>query len=108
MESLRDPQWRKHKNQGCRADASLPVGARLRLGGDVLVEMTQKGKECREECFVFFEVGECAMPGEGVFAEVLEGGQIAAGDTLEVLEDSANETGGPRCPSRAEKNEQPL
>lgn len=54
---------------------NLPVGTRFRIG-DVLLEMTQIGKECHSHCAIFHLVGDCIMPREGVFAKVLEGGEI--------------------------------
>ena len=48
---------------------SLPVGTRFRTG-DVLLEMTQIGKECHSHCAIFHQVGDCIMPSEGVFAPV--------------------------------------
>ena len=62
---------------------NLPVGTRFAIG-DALLEMTQIGKECHSHCAIFHMVGDCIMPREGVFAKVLRGGQIKAGD--EVIE----------------------
>jgi molybdenum cofactor synthesis domain-containing protein len=62
----------------------LPVGTRFRIGG-ALLEMTQIGKECHTHCAIYHQVGDCIMPREGVFAEVLEGGEIAAGDAIEMI-----------------------
>ena len=63
---------------------TLPVGARLRLGR-VLVEVTQIGKTCHSGCAVFQAVGDCVMPREGIFARVIEPGEVAVGDRVEVL-----------------------
>ena len=60
---------------------NLPVGTRLKCN-DVLLEMTQIGKECHHGCQIFQKMGECIMPHEGVFAVVLEGGTIHVGDEL--------------------------
>lgn len=60
---------------------SLPVGTLLRCN-DVLLEMTQIGKECHTHCAIYHQVGDCIMPREGVFARVLEGGVISAGDEM--------------------------
>jgi len=50
---------------------------------DVLLEVTQIGKECHGDgCTIFREVGKCIMPQEGLFARVLHGGKIVAGDTI--------------------------
>ena len=64
---------------------ALPVGTLLRCG-DVLLEMTQIGKECHSHCAIFKAVGDCIMPREGVFARVLEGGVIRNGDEMEIAE----------------------
>jgi molybdopterin adenylyltransferase len=61
----------------------LPVGARLRLGS-ALVEITQIGKECHDRCAIYARVGDCVMPREGVFARVLEGGEVGPGDPIVV------------------------
>lgn len=68
---------------------SLPVGTRFRTG-DVLLEMTQIGKECHSHCAIFHQVGDCIMPREGVFAQVLEEGEIAVGDEMEVIPPDPN------------------
>lgn len=60
---------------------SLPVGTLLRCG-DVLLEMTQIGKECHSHCEIFKRMGECIMPHEGVFAQVLSPGEIRVGDEM--------------------------
>ncbi len=60
---------------------SLPVGSILRAG-TVVMRMTQIGKECHTSCAIRMRVGDCIMPREGVFAEVLEEGMIRPGDVL--------------------------
>jgi len=67
---------------------ALPVGTLLRCGS-VLLEMTQIGKECHNHCVIYKTMGDCIMPREGVFARVLEGGEIKVGD--EMFIESANE-----------------
>ena len=59
----------------------LPVGTRFRVG-EALLEMTQIGKECHSHCAIYHAMGDCIMPREGVFARVLRGGEIHAGDEL--------------------------
>lgn len=61
---------------------NLPVGTRFQCG-DVLLEMTQIGKECHSHCEIYEKMGECIMPHEGVFAKVVKGGKISKGDILE-------------------------
>lgn len=63
---------------------SLPVGSRL-LCGDVILEMTQIGKECHSHCAIYHQVGDCIMPREGVFAKVIQGGRISPGDEMNMV-----------------------
>ena len=63
---------------------TLPVGTRLQVG-EVLLEVTQIGKECHAHCAIRQQVGDCVMPREGIFAIVLEEGTIRAGDIITVL-----------------------
>lgn len=64
----------------------LPVGTRLYCS-DVILEMTQIGKECHHGCEIFQKMGDCIMPREGVFARVIRGGRIRVGDEMKVAED---------------------
>ena len=64
---------------------ALPVGTRFRIG-DALLELTQIGKECHSHCAIYHQVGDCIMPREGVFTVVLEGGEVRAGDEIELIE----------------------
>ena len=64
---------------------TLPVGTQVRLGGQVLVEITQIGKECHNKCAIYYKAGDCIMPREGVFARVLEEGKIRSGDEIKIL-----------------------
>jgi len=63
---------------------ALPIGTRFSCN-EVLLELTQIGKECHSGCEIFKKMGDCIMPREGVFARVLHGGKISVGDTLTVL-----------------------
>ncbi len=62
--------------------SKLPVGSRF-LVGDVVMELTQIGKECHSHCQIYQTMGDCIMPREGVFAEVVRGGRIKKGDQME-------------------------
>jgi len=66
---------------------SLPVGTRIALG-EALVEVTQIGKECHARCAIYHQAGDCVMPKEGIFAKVVQGGSVAGGATVQVLEAS--------------------
>jgi len=59
----------------------LPVGTVFQIG-DVVLEMTQIGKECHSHCEIYKKMGDCIMPREGVFARVLHGGTIRKGDKI--------------------------
>ena len=62
---------------------SLPVGSILRAG-EVVLKISQIGKECHSHCQIFHRVGDCIMPREGVFATVEHGGELHAGMELTV------------------------
>jgi MOSC domain-containing protein YiiM len=65
---------------------TLPLGTRVQLGDTVIVEITQIGKECHHKCAIYYMAGDCIMPREGVFAKVLEEGNIRRGDEIQILE----------------------
>lgn len=62
----------------------LPVGTRLQCG-DVLLEVTQIGKQCHSGCEIYKIMGDCIMPREGIFSRVLKGGVITEGDEINVV-----------------------
>jgi molybdenum cofactor synthesis domain-containing protein len=64
---------------------NLPVGTVLECAV-ALLEMTQIGKECHSHCAIYKAMGDCIMPREGVFAKVLRGGFISAGDEMKIVE----------------------
>ena len=61
----------------------LPLGTRLTTSGGVELELTQIGKECHNDCEIRRLTGKCVMPTDGIFAIVLTGGTITAGDEIE-------------------------
>jgi len=65
----------------------LPIGTTIRVGDSVLLRVTQIGKECHERCAIYYQVGDCVMPKEGIFAEVLSEGEVKAGDEI-LIEDA--------------------
>jgi MOSC domain-containing protein YiiM len=70
--------------------ANIMVGNKIRLGKDALVRVTQIGKECHDRCNIYYQVGDCIMPREGIFAEVLKGGEIKVDDVIEFLNDKGS------------------
>ncbi len=66
--------------------SKLAVGSIFECQG-VVLKLTQIGKECHSHCEIYKRMGECIMPKEGVFAEVVHGGTISIGDTFNYKED---------------------
>ncbi len=64
----------------------LPIGTRITIGNNSVLEVTQIGKECHSQCEIGRTVGECIMPTEGIFCKVLEGGKIKVGDELRLVD----------------------
>ena len=62
----------------------LPVGTRFQIG-EVILELTQIGKECHSHCEIYKKMGDCIMPREGVFTKVIHGGHIKKGDKIEMI-----------------------
>jgi MOSC domain-containing protein YiiM len=63
---------------------TLPIGTRLAVGNDIILEISQIGKECHAGCAIFKLTGKCIMPKEGVFARVIKGGPVKTDDLIEV------------------------
>jgi len=63
---------------------TLPLGTRFNVGKDVVLELTQIGKECHASCEIRTLIGDCIMPREGVFTKVIKGGKVKAGDNIKV------------------------
>ena len=63
----------------------LPVGQQLQVG-EVLLEVTQIGKECHDKCAIYYQVGECIMPKNGIFTRVLKGGKVKVGDQCTLID----------------------
>ena len=61
---------------------SLPLGSTIKLGQEVVGEVTQIGKECHNRCAIYYQAGDCVMPKEGIFIRVIAGGRIKPGDEV--------------------------
>jgi len=74
----------------------FPLGATIRLQRGPILRVSQIGKECHTGCAIARLVGHCVMPTEGIFARVVRGGEVCAGDALEVngSEDHGGAAGG--------------
>ena len=66
---------------------TIPVGKKIRLGREAVIEITQIGKICHNKCAIFYKAGDCIMPKEGVFAKVLQEGLIQCGDEIEIMDE---------------------
>ena len=60
----------------------LPIGTEMRIGDSVLLRVTQIGKECHQRCAIYFQAGDCVMPKEGIFAQVINEGEVKVGDEI--------------------------
>lgn len=65
---------------------SLPLGAEIHIGNYVILRVTQIGKECHERCSIYYQAGDCVMPREGIFAEVLTEGEVKVGDEIVIYQ----------------------
>ncbi len=68
---------------------TIPVGTKLAVGEAVL-KVTQIGKDCHNHCEIYKRMGDCIMPREGIFAEVLKGGNIRPGDEISICDTADN------------------
>ena len=68
---------------------NINIGDKLKCN-NVILEITQKGKECHSHCEIYKKMGECIMPTNGVFAVVNNGGIIEEGDEINVYSSGCN------------------
>ena len=64
---------------------SLPIGTEISIGNEIILGISQIGKECHSGCAIYRQIGKCIMPKEGVFARVIKGGVVKAGNAIRVL-----------------------
>lgn len=64
---------------------NLPIGTRVKIGNDVIGEVSQIGKTCHTKCAIYEQAGDCVMPKEGIFIKVMKGGIIKIDDDIEVM-----------------------
>src|SRR4030042_6100013 len=60
----------------------LPIWTEIRIGNSVILRITQIGKECHERCAIYYQAGDCVMPKEGIFGEVVNEGKVKVGDDI--------------------------
>ena len=62
--------------------SKLKIGDRVSVG-EALLEVTQIGKECHSRCAIYEAAGDCIMPRLGIFCQVIRGGTVRQGDSIE-------------------------
>ncbi|MGX4599208.1 MOSC domain-containing protein [Faecalimicrobium sp. JNUCC 81] len=63
----------------------LPIGQKIKVG-EIELEVTQIGKKCHDKCAIYYQVGQCIMPSNGIFTKVLKGGKVKVGDECVLLD----------------------
>jgi MOSC domain-containing protein YiiM len=66
----------------------LPIGTDIQIGKSVILRVTQIGKECHTRCAIYYQAGDCVMPKEGIFAEVITEGKVKVGDQVLIISKS--------------------
>ena len=74
----------------------LPIRTIIRIGKQVVLRVTQIGKECHERCAIYYQAGDCVMPKEGIFAEVINEGEVKVDDEIVIEYTLTTETQSPR------------
>ena len=64
--------------------SDLTIGSRIKLGEDVILEISQIGKEDHPS-IVTRTFGISLLPSEGLFCKVIKGGNIKKGDPVEKI-----------------------
>ncbi|MBI9071610.1 MAG: MOSC domain-containing protein [Melioribacteraceae bacterium] len=54
----------------------ITIGEKISIADEIILEITQIGKECHSGCAIQKINGDCIMPKEGIFAKVIKGGVI--------------------------------
>ena len=61
---------------------ALPLGTQVKIGDEVVLELSQIGKVCHKKCAIYYLAGDCIFPREGIFFEVVTGGTVSVGDSI--------------------------
>ena len=54
----------------------------MKIGDEVVLELSQIGKVCHKKCAIYYLAGDCIFPREGIFFEVVTGGTVSVGDSI--------------------------
>lgn len=66
--------------------STLKIGDKLTIGDTIILKISKIGKECHRYCSIYYKIGDCIMPREGIFAQVLKGGEIKIGYDIKAVE----------------------
>jgi len=66
---------------------TLPMGTVMKIGTSVRLAVSRHGKVCQSRCAIYYRLGNCIMQESGVFAVVLDGGEVSTGDYVTIEED---------------------
>lgn len=61
---------------------SLKIDNTIKIGETAVLRISKIGKECHRYCAIYHKIGDCIMPREGIFGEVVVGGEIKVGDKI--------------------------
>ena len=83
LPSLKDGAFAENIITRGLALSSVSVGDSIQISNDIVLEITQIGKKCHNDgCVIKKATGDCIMPKEGIFAKVIRGGEVRAGETI--------------------------
>jgi len=71
---------------------ALQIGDRLKIGNEIIIEITQKGKKCHVGCEVMKFTGRCIFPLEGIFGKVIRGGVAKIGQEIRTENGISNQS----------------
>jgi molybdenum cofactor synthesis domain-containing protein len=72
--------------KGMELFKTAPMDRFISDDGNIELMVTQIGKKCHgDNCAIFREVGNCVMPKEGIFVQVLKGGTLIPGVRFQYL-----------------------
>jgi len=64
--------------------STLPPGTRLKVGREVVLEVSQIGRQCGRYCATYGKLGDCAITRQAAFARVITGGVVRPDDEVRI------------------------
>lgn len=65
--------------------STLKIGDILKINDDITLRVSRIGKDCHKYCGIYYKIGSCIMPKEGIFCSIVKGGSIKIGDRIEIF-----------------------